>query len=266
MEQRTLRLGDVVDDYCPRERRLTNHAIVALVGDAIRQTRCTTCDSEHVYKHGRVPRRKKKDETAALYDQVLADVGGAQLIQSDAPADATAEAAEAATAPQAMHAVDAVADADTEAPDENPSLGSTDDARTDDEAGPDEPAEGEPGSHGLWLAHRRLIRATLPRTDNDPPVPRPIPEFTMHQRSYQRGGGPFRSGNGGANGNGFGNNWQHGNGTGNGNANGNVPGPRHGAPRHGRPGPPGGEQGAGQPGGGSRKSGRHRGGRHRRPR
>ena len=26
MEQRPLRLGDLVDDYCPRERRVTNHA------------------------------------------------------------------------------------------------------------------------------------------------------------------------------------------------------------------------------------------------
>ena len=38
MEQRPLRLGDIVDDYCPRERRITNHAIVALVGEDIRQT------------------------------------------------------------------------------------------------------------------------------------------------------------------------------------------------------------------------------------
>ena len=26
MEQRPLRLGDILDDYCPRERRVTNHA------------------------------------------------------------------------------------------------------------------------------------------------------------------------------------------------------------------------------------------------
>ena len=43
MEQRPLRLGDIVDDYCPRERRVTNHAIVAIVGDSVRQTRCSTC-------------------------------------------------------------------------------------------------------------------------------------------------------------------------------------------------------------------------------
>ena len=35
MEQRQHGLGDVLDDYCPRERRVTNHAVVALVGDEI---------------------------------------------------------------------------------------------------------------------------------------------------------------------------------------------------------------------------------------
>ena len=62
MQQRQPRLGDVVDDYCPRERRVTNHAVVAMVGDEVKQTRCTTCDAEHDYKHARVPpQRKKKD-------------------------------------------------------------------------------------------------------------------------------------------------------------------------------------------------------------
>ncbi len=32
MQQRQLRLGDILDDYCPRERRVTNHAVVAMVG------------------------------------------------------------------------------------------------------------------------------------------------------------------------------------------------------------------------------------------
>jgi translation initiation factor IF-2 len=72
MQTRRLRLGDVVDDYCPRERRLSNHVVVAMVDDAIKQTRCTTCDFEHPYKDGKLPaRRKKKDGTAALYEQVL---------------------------------------------------------------------------------------------------------------------------------------------------------------------------------------------------
>jgi hypothetical protein len=73
MEHRQPRLGDILDDYCPRERRITNHAVVAMVGPEIKQTRCTTCDAEHEYKHAKVPSaRKKKEAPAALYKQVLA--------------------------------------------------------------------------------------------------------------------------------------------------------------------------------------------------
>jgi hypothetical protein len=46
MQQRQPRLGDIVDDYCPRERRVTNHAVVAMIGDEV-ATRCSTCDAEH---------------------------------------------------------------------------------------------------------------------------------------------------------------------------------------------------------------------------
>ncbi len=75
MQQRQLRLGDILDDYCPRERRLANHTIVAMVGDDIRLTRCTTCDTEHPYKGGKVPRlRKKKSSVEEAYDEVLESV------------------------------------------------------------------------------------------------------------------------------------------------------------------------------------------------
>src|SRR5450756_584019 len=72
MQQRRLRLGDVLDDYCPRERRLTNHAIVAMIDDEIKQTRCTTCDTEHEFKRGKMPTlRRKKDTVSTAYKEVL---------------------------------------------------------------------------------------------------------------------------------------------------------------------------------------------------
>src|SRR5439155_1438919 len=74
MEQRQPRLGDILDDYCPRERRVTNHAVVAMIGVDVKQTRCTTCDAEHEYKHAKVPRQRRKVDTpAALYAQVAAN-------------------------------------------------------------------------------------------------------------------------------------------------------------------------------------------------
>ena len=65
MEQRQVRLGDVLDDYCTRERRVTNHAVVALVGSEVKLTRCTTCDSEHPYKAAKVPPRRLTKLVAA---------------------------------------------------------------------------------------------------------------------------------------------------------------------------------------------------------
>jgi hypothetical protein len=153
MEQRSLRLGDIVDDYCPRERRLTNHAVVAIVEDAIRQTRCTTCDYEHVYKQAREPRRRKKPDES-LYDQVLADVAGAQLV--------AARPSAVDTAPVVVEATAVVVETPVPAADAAPA-----------------------GDEG-WPAHRTLIRATLPKTSDEAPPPRPIPEFTMHQKPQSR--------------------------------------------------------------------------------
>src|SRR6266540_3300931 len=66
MQQRRLRLGDIVDDYCPRERRITNHVIVAMIEDEVKQTRCSTCEADHEYKQARIPPQRKKKDVSAL--------------------------------------------------------------------------------------------------------------------------------------------------------------------------------------------------------
>jgi hypothetical protein len=233
MEQRPLRLGDIVDDYCPRERRITNHAIVAVVGPTIKQTRCTTCDAEHAYKDAKVPRRRKKDDPEALYDEVLTDLSGGQLVgktdqRPTEPAPVSASANSSTPASK-----------DTRAPASEPS------------APAEEPASDSSQDH--WPAHRTLIRATLPKVEGGEPPPRPIPEFTMHQRQG-RGGQGFRYGG-----------WSNGNGNSNGNSNSGGHGRNgfRGGGRHG--GGHGQGQGQGHPGGGG---GRHRhrgGGKHRQP-
>ena len=228
MDQRPLRLGDIVDDYCPRERRITNHAIVAIVDQSIRQTRCATCDAEHAYKDGKVPRRKKKDDTDALYDEVLADATGSQLVPKS-PGE-TEPAPRRASNPK---------DESSEASGADPQNNSSDQPAADADATNDEP----PRADDIWPAHRTLIRATLPKVEGGDPPPRPIPEFTMHQRQG-RGGHGFRYG--GQQG------W-----AGNGNGQG-----RNGF-RPGRPGGQGQGQGQGHPGGGGRH--RHRGGKNRQP-
>ena len=78
MQQRRFRPGDVLDDYCPRERRITDHAIVAMIDDRIKQTRCVVCDAEHEYKEGKVPAQRRKRPQAALFSQVLDGLQGPQ--------------------------------------------------------------------------------------------------------------------------------------------------------------------------------------------
>jgi len=50
MEQRRLRLGDILDDYCPRERRVTNHAVVAMIEDDDSQARLLPPDEGSVHR------------------------------------------------------------------------------------------------------------------------------------------------------------------------------------------------------------------------
>jgi hypothetical protein len=163
MQQRQLRLGDIVDDYCPRERRLANHTIVAMVGDEIRLTRCTTCDAEHTYKGGKVPRQRKRTPTQAAYDEVLESVKkdteqtGHLVNHADAsPADPIG------AEPDLPQAVAAAADPSSDASDASPGVAPAEEIRL----------------------HRPLIRASLPRIETQPPA-RPIPEFTVRQANRQ---------------------------------------------------------------------------------
>lgn len=224
MEHRSLRLGDIVDDYCPRERRITNHAIVAMVGEDIRQTRCTTCEAEHVFKGARGPRKR----TRGNGEDHEANLAGGQLVHPRVAPPEPESLPDGADMIEAAEA-DAGKAIDAEAASQAPDSGAT---NGESEAS-DEPADG-------WLAHRPLIRATLPRTEGEPPPARAIPEFTMHQRQ-PRGGRGFQHG------------WRGGHGNGS--------GPGGNSFRSG--GEPDGNRAPGHGGG---KPGRRRGGRHRRRR
>jgi hypothetical protein len=194
MQPRRLRLGDVVDDYCSRCRLLSNHAIAAIVDDAIKQTRCSTCDFEHPYKDGKLPvRRTRKDGTSALYQQVLDNV------TDGTPDDAVPAARPAAPVRPALARADAprpepVSESpaiDTPAPIAAPTLVRPAPAASVAPAPiaaapPSPPAEPrDPADEGI--VHRRLIRATLPKVEGAEREPRPIPTFTVHEAANARG-------------------------------------------------------------------------------
>jgi hypothetical protein len=204
MQQRQLRLGDILDDYCPRERRVTNHAVVAMVGPAVKQTRCSTCDAEHEYKGAKVPPRRKK-EAPGLYSQVLAGVTkgtsgppdglppepataappvALPAGPPDGPGAAPAELVEAASA-RVGRLLAAEPDPVPVSAVAEPEAALAQSAREVEEDGP---------------VHRQLIRATLPRTEATAPV-RQIPEFTIRQNGSRagkfRGNAPNRQRSGG---------------------------------------------------------------------
>ena len=61
-----LRLGDEIDDYCPRCKLLLNHAVASMVGSTVVKVVCQTCHSEHPYKNAEVPPKKKSGPTRGI--------------------------------------------------------------------------------------------------------------------------------------------------------------------------------------------------------
>ncbi len=65
------RLGDLIDDYCPRCRLLLNHAVASLIGVEVAKVICQTCYTEHAYRRGEGGKRPSNSRTT-LFEQVLA--------------------------------------------------------------------------------------------------------------------------------------------------------------------------------------------------
>ena len=80
MSDRPQRLGDVIDDYCPRCRLLMNHDIAKVT--------CRTCYNTHDYRKGLIPARRKSRNAVdkkSLMDQVLAGMGVAPEASAPPP-------------------------------------------------------------------------------------------------------------------------------------------------------------------------------------
>jgi len=94
------RLGDVIDDFCVKCRRLTNHSVVSLLNGAAAKVRCRTCYSDHDFRNEQAPPTKKElARQKELFDAVLAGVAPAEAA---APADEDPPAvAEAPVEPEA---------------------------------------------------------------------------------------------------------------------------------------------------------------------
>jgi hypothetical protein len=97
---REVRLGDDVDDYCVRCKRIMNHAVVSVLNAEPAKVRCRTCHSDHDYRHELAPPPKVDARKQALFQEVLKKVNPAEaaevaMVLDDPPLEEAAAAAEA---------------------------------------------------------------------------------------------------------------------------------------------------------------------------
>ncbi len=85
----TTRLGDIIDDFCIKCKRITNHAVVSMLGNDPAKVRCRTCYSDHDYRHEQAPPPKVDPRKAALFAEVSEKMN---LPEAPAAADAPAPA------------------------------------------------------------------------------------------------------------------------------------------------------------------------------
>jgi len=201
MQQRRLRPGDVLDDYCPRERRITDHAVVAMIDDNIKQTRCVVCDAEHEYKQGKIPPQRRKKAQSALFTQVLDGLQPSrpphQPEEPDDPDPLESDGDELDAPSVGAVSGSSNGNHDQHAP--PPTLSAPAPHRPAVAAAaptPPPPSIQSPvatpiiaGAHE-GSVRRSLIRATLPRPEGTPPPARTMPDFTIRQPANTRGRGP----------------------------------------------------------------------------
>lgn len=71
---RTVRLGDDIDDFCVKCKRVMNHAVVSILNDQAAKVRCRTCYNDHDFRNEQPPPPKVDARKAALFNQVLGNV------------------------------------------------------------------------------------------------------------------------------------------------------------------------------------------------
>ena len=94
MFTREIRLGDDIDDYCVRCKRVMNHNVVSVVDGKPAKVRCRTCHSDHDFRNEQPPPPKVDAKKAALFNEVLKKVSPADAaaVEDDAEIEIDAEA------------------------------------------------------------------------------------------------------------------------------------------------------------------------------
>jgi hypothetical protein len=99
---RDVRLGDDIDDFCVRCKRVMNHAVVSVLNGGPAKVRCRTCHSDHDFRNEQPPPPKVDARKAALFNEVLKKVdpdGTPVPVDEATPLEGEEEAAAPAEAP-----------------------------------------------------------------------------------------------------------------------------------------------------------------------
>jgi len=87
---RDIRLGDDIDDFCVRCKRVMNHNVVSVLDGKPAKVRCRTCHSDHDFRNEQPPPPKIDARKAALFNEVLKKVApgdGVPAVEDDAELD-----------------------------------------------------------------------------------------------------------------------------------------------------------------------------------
>jgi|SRR5688572_8838829 len=88
------RLGDDIDDFCVRCKRVMNHAVVSIINAEPAKVRCRTCHSDHDFRREQPPPPKVDPRKQALFNDVLKKVDPtAAPVDGLAPEDPIVESA-----------------------------------------------------------------------------------------------------------------------------------------------------------------------------
>ena len=74
------RLGDDIDDFCVKCKRVMNHLVVSLLNDEPAKVRCCTCHGDHDFRHEQAPPPKVDPRKAALIQQALEKAAAAAAV------------------------------------------------------------------------------------------------------------------------------------------------------------------------------------------
>ncbi len=87
------RLGDIIDDFCVKCKRIMNHAVVSILDSKPAKVRCRTCYNDHDYRFEQAPHPKIDPRKLALMAEKAANAAAIAQSGASEPANA-ADAAE----------------------------------------------------------------------------------------------------------------------------------------------------------------------------